>query len=296
MIPMPEQQYGRLRINRVDEGGAGLPMSMALPGIGDADLARLARWFQHDSLTAEVETSLFYLNVHSYVLHCDGKVIVIDSCNGNHKQRSVPFAHMLDTPYLANLAAQGVRPEDVDMVMCTHLHADHVGWNTRLDNGQWVPTFPNARYIFGRTDYEFFSTQEHEVFHREAYLDSVLPVVAAGLADIVEESTVVHHELGDGIWLEPAFGHSPGSCIVNAKCGGQHAVFSGDIIHHPVQMVRPDLHFFADEDPARASVVRKSLLERAAEQEIALFPAHFCGTSGGFVKRDEASFKFEFLV
>ena len=121
---------------------------MALPGIADADLRRLAEWFRHESLTGDIDTSLFYLSTHTYVLKCDGKVILIDSCNGNHKQRVVPFANMLDTPYLERLAAKGVRPEDVDIVMCTHLHADHVGWNTRLEDGRWVPTFPNARYIF----------------------------------------------------------------------------------------------------------------------------------------------------
>ncbi|BAK66532.1 putative hydrolase [Sphingobium sp. SYK-6] len=288
-------KLGDLIVRKVFELEDGLPMSMVMPGVSADDLARLKPWFWDETLADDPADASFALSIHSYVLQLDGRNILIDACNGNHKDRSIPFAHQLNTGYLDNLAAIGLKPEDIDLVLCTHLHADHVGWNTRLIDGRWVPTFPNARYLFGRRDYAFYSMQHHEAFHREAYLDSVLPVVEAGLADIVEEDSIVHRELGDGVWLEPAFGHSPGCFAINAQRGGPPALFSGDVVHHPIQLVRPDLHIFADEDPYMASATRLQLLNRVADTETVLFPAHFRYSSCGHVKRDGEAFRFEFL-
>lgn len=286
---------GNLVIHKIVEMESGLPMPMALPGVTDADLALMRAWYWDDSLTPDPATACFTLSVHSYVVQVDGRTILIDSCNGNHKDRSIPFVHRLNTPWLDNLRAIGVEPADVDMVLCTHLHADHVGWNTRLENGRWVPTFPNARYILGRQDYAFFREQEHEAFHREAYLDSVLPVVEAGQADIVDENSAVHGEAGNGIWLRPAFGHSPGSCMVAARRNGPTALFSGDVLHHPIQLIRPDLAFFADWDAPRAVAVRSALLDEIADTDTLLLPAHFRGRSAGHVERGEQGFRFRFL-
>ena len=292
---MQTVKLGQLTVNKVFENEDALPFSMVMPDIGADDLRKLLAWHRDDHLTEDPATSLFCLSIHSYLLQVDGMNILIDSCNGNHKTRTIPLAHMLDKPWLANLAAHGLAPENIDMVMCTHLHADHVGWNTRLDNGRWVPTFPNARYLFGRRDYEFFSTQEHEIFHHEAYLDSVLPVVKAGLADIVDEDIVVHREIGDGIWLTPAFGHSPGSLLIHAESGGAPALFSGDIIHHPIQLVRPDLPIFADEDPIAACAMRQRMLAEIADTETVLFPAHFRGASAGRVTRHLDEYRYSFV-
>lgn len=289
-------RLGKLLVSKVLEMESGLPMSTVMPQISAADLARLKRWHWDETLADDPANASFSLSIHSYVLQVDGLNILIDGCNGNHKDRSVPFAHQLNSPWLANLAAVGLTPADIHMVLCTHLHADHVGWNTRLENGRWVPTFPNARYLFGKRDLDFFSTQEHEIFHREAYLDSVLPVLDAGLAEIVDEDAIVHREIGDGIWLEPAFGHSPGCCLINAQRDGAPIVFSGDVIHHPVQLVRPDIHFFADENGAMAAATRIALLERIADQETVLFPAHFRGTSAGHVQRDGESYRYRFYT
>jgi len=286
---------GNLVIHKIAEMESGLPMSMVMPDITAADLARLRGWYWDDSLAPDPADAAFSLSIHSYLVQVDGKTILIDSCNGNGKDRSVPFAHRLDTPWLDRLRALGVEPEDIDMVMCTHLHADHVGWNTRRDGDRWVPTFPNARYILGKKDYAFFSEQEHEVFHREAYLDSVLPVVQAGQADIVDETTAVHGKIGDGIWLRPAFGHSPGCCMIEARRDGPAALFSGDVIHHPVQLIRPDLPFFADWDGPLAVQVRTALLNEIAGTDTVLLPAHFRGRSAGHVERDGDIFRFRFL-
>lgn len=285
---------GELTVHKILEMESGLPMGMVLPGVTDADLARMKDWYWDDTLSLDPEQASFTLSVHSYLFRFNGKTILIDSCNGNHKDRSIPFAHRLSTPWLDRLRALGVEPGDVDIVMCTHLHADHVGWNTQLKDGQWVPTFPNARYVFGQRDLEHFSTQEHEAFHREAYLDSVLPVVDAGLADVVAEDAAILGSVGNGVWLSPAFGHSPGCCTIHASDGGSKAVFSGDVVHHPIQMIRPDLPFFADWQPDMAVATRQRVLAEIADSDTLLLPAHFRGCSAGHVLSDGDAFRFRF--
>ncbi|MDB5717931.1 MAG: putative hydrolase [Sphingomonas bacterium] len=292
---MKQVTLGAMRVDKLWEMDGALPMPMVLPGVTRDDLARLKRWYWSEELAEEPEQAGFKLSVHSYVLRVDGLNILVDACNGNHKTRSMPFANDLRTDWLERLAGLGIAPGDIDIVMCTHLHADHVGWNTRLENGRWVPTFPNARYVFSRKDYEHWRREDAEPMHREAFVDSVLPVVEAGRAEIVESDHVVHREIGDGIWLQDIHGHSPGLVAIHAERGGGHALFTGDCFHHPVQLVRPDLHFFADEDGAIASRQRVRLFETYADSEVVFFPAHFAGKSAGRVRRDGAAFRFEFL-
>ncbi len=292
---MKDLQLGALQISRVQEGENPLPLSMALNGVTRQDLIRLQRWYRDPFLRDDPVEAGLLLSIHSFVLRIDGLTILIDSCNGNHKQRSLAFVHMLETDYLARLARAGCHVNDIDIVMCTHLHADHVGWNTRLDNGRWVPTFPNARYLFGRVDYEFFSQQTHEEFHREAYQDSVLPVIEAGRAELIENDAIVHREIGDGLWLESAAGHSPGNLCIHAERGRGHAIFSGDCFHHPIQLIRPDLPFFADASSADAVAVRKRLMETYADTSAVFFPAHFAGATAGRVFRDGDAFRYGYL-
>lgn len=288
-------ELGTMRVQKVFESTGAMPMPMVLPGVTASDMRTLKRWYWSDELNEDPAQALCTLSMHSYVLRVDGMTILIDSCNGNDKQRSVPLMNQLQTPYLSRLNALGLTPEDIDMVLCTHLHCDHVGWNTRLENGRWVPTFPNARYLFTRKDYEHFSSEHAEALHREAFADSVLPVVEAGLADLVENDHVVHREIGDGIWLEDAHGHSLGSVAIHAERGGDHALFSGDCFHHPIQLIRPDLTFFADEDPDQACVTRRALMEAHADQPTIFFPAHFGGASAGRIHRDGTHFRFAFI-
>jgi glyoxylase-like metal-dependent hydrolase (beta-lactamase superfamily II) len=294
---MQPQQLGRMTVNKVMEMESGLPLPLIFPDITAADIARAKRWYDDSTLTDDPQTSSIHLSMHSFVIQLGGQNILVDTCNGNHKDRSLPSVHMLNTPYLENLAAAGFRPEDIHMVLCTHLHVDHIGWNTRLENGRWVPTFPNARYIFGRRDYEFFSSEAGDELHRNAHLDSVLPVVEAGLAEIIdlESPTAVQHEIGDGIWLEPAFGHSPGSCLVKAQAGGDEALFWGDMVHHPIQMVRPELTLPFDDDQELAAKVRRNVLDSIVDSSTMCFPAHFRGSSAGHVRSDGDVFRYEFV-
>jgi len=287
---------GRLTVHKIFEMDSGVPMLDALPGVTQADLQRMKAW--HDDpaeFSTTPEQSQMIFGVHSWLIQVDGLNILVDTCDGNHKSRSLEAVHNLDTKYLDGFKAVGVTPAQIDMVLCTHLHFDHVGWNTQLENGRWVPTFPNARYLFSRRDYEHFREEETEGVHAEAFRDSVLPIVEHGLADIVEADIVAHREIEDGIWLEPAFGHSPGCCVINAQREGAPALFWGDVIHHPIQLIRPDLPFFFDMDPAQASVNRNRILERCAHSDTMCFPAHFRHTSAGWVRPDGEAYRYEFV-
>ena len=291
-------QLGRMRIHKIHEMDSATPLNDQLPGATPADLARLKTWYTppDDELTDDPETSSMTFGMHSWVVEIDGLTILIDTCCGNHKNRSLPAVHQLDTNYLENLRAAGFAPGDIDLVMCTHLHFDHVGWNTRLENGKWVPTFPNARYLFGRRDYDYFiANPQGEALHHEAFLDSIMPVMETGKGEIVDEDHIAHREIGDGIWLEPAFGHSPGCCTVHGEAGGPGAIFWGDVIHHPLQLIRHDLAFAFDADPAQASQTRKRVMHRAMEEELTCFPAHFRLTSAGRVKREGDVYRYEWV-
>ncbi|MEL1251556.1 MBL fold metallo-hydrolase [Aurantiacibacter gilvus] len=292
-------QLGRMRIHRVMEMESPTPMVMNLPGVTPQDLARLRQWYDpgDDEIGADAENSRMTFSVHSWVIEVDGQTILVDTCDGNHKDRLVPEVNQLNTDYLGNLRRAGFAPEDIDLVMCTHLHFDHVGWNTRLENGKWVPTFGNARYLFGRRDYEYFKDEPAgEDAHHASFIDSVLPVMEAGKGVIVDENHVAHREIGDGVWLEPAFGHSPGCCTIHGQADAGEAIFWGDVIHHPVQLLRPDLPFAFDADPATASVTRQRVMKRAAEEELLCFPAHFRKTSAGHVRSDGDAYRYEWVV
>ena len=235
-------------------------------------------------------------SVHSFVIEVDGQTILVDTCDGNHKNRLIEAVHQLDTDYLGNLARAGFLPEDIDLVMCTHLHFDHVGWNTRLENGKWVPTFANAKYLFGKRDYEYFQTgQAGEEAHFESFVDSIIPVMEAGQGIIVDESHVAHREIGNGVWLEPAFGHSPGCCTVHGRADAGEAIFWGDVIHHPVQLIRPDLPFAFDADPAMASLTRQRVMKKALDEDLLCFPAHFRKTSAGKIRADGHAYRYEWV-
>lgn len=234
------------------------------------------------------------MNFQGFVVQTPDHNIVVDSCIGAGREREFDVFCDLPEGFIEDLESLGITRHDIDIVMCTHLHFDHVGWNTRLENGKWVPTFPNAKYLFGRKDYDYFVTNpEGEEVHQEAFLDSILPVMDAGQGILVDENHVAHREIGNGIWLEPAFGHSPGNVTVHGQCGAEEAIFWGDVIHHPLQMIRFDLPFAFDADPAAASLTRQRVMRKAAEEDLLCFPAHFRLTSAGKVRADGDVFRYD---
>ncbi len=216
------------------------------------------------------------LSIHTWILKTAHHTILIDTCCGNNKERpTFELAHQLNLPYLEKLAAAGVRPEEVDMVMCTHLHVDHCGWNTQLKNGKWVPTFPNAKYIFSRTEYDQWNPADtrypKSAVNDGVFNDSVLPVVEAGQATMVEGT----HALEDGLIIEPAPGHTYGLIVLKVESKGQHALFAGDALHHAVQILRPEWSSGFCDVPEQSAKTRRKLMEHCAEKNALLMPAHF---------------------
>ena len=216
------------------------------------------------------------LSIHTWVVRVGKEVILIDTCNGNDKERpAFELAHKLNLPYLEKLAAVGVKPEDVTMVMCTHLHVDHCGWNTQLKNGKWVPTFPNARYIFSKAEYDQWNPKSASYLPSDinvnVFEDSVLPVVEAGLVDFVEGD----RDLNETMRVEQAPGHTFGSIVLKMQSKGQHAMFAGDTMHNAVQILRPEWSSGFCNDPVMSAQTRRRLLEFCAEKNALLMPAHF---------------------
>lgn len=232
------------------------------------------------------------MSIHSFVLRTEHHTILVDTCVGNGKERpGRPAAHRARTRYLADLAHAGVRSEDVDFVMCTHLHWDHVGWNTRLVDGRWVPTFPNARYVIARSEYDYWNAMHSRgdsSNHSLAFEDSILPLVRAERAVLVKNDI----ELEDGVWLEPAAGHTPGNVVINVRSEGLEGAFSGDVIHSPLQLLRPDWSTNACWDAEMASACRRAFIERCADTDKLVFPAHFPSPSAGRIVTHRNAFQF----
>ena len=280
------QLIGDIRVARVVENeGAFSAVDFLLPGFS-AELLKEHRWLQPEFVDRENRVMMSF---HSYVLRTPHHTILIDGCVGNNKERPQrPMWHRQEGPYLERLAAAGVRPEEVDVVFCTHLHADHVGWNTRLRDGRWVPTFPNARYIFGRREYEHWEHLHRtgEKPNHDSFADSVLPVMEFRQADLVESD----HEIESGIHLEAAYGHTPGTCVLHVKNRGAHGVFTGDVIHTPVQLADPSLSSRFCSDAAQSAATRRALCERYAETGTTLFTGHFPAPSAARIRRLHDSF------
>lgn len=223
------------------------------------------------------------LSMHSWLLDTGKHKVLIDGCVGNDKDRpGRPDWCGLQTPFLDRLAAAGARPDDIDFVLCTHLHADHVGWNTRLVDGRWVPTFPNAKYVFSRREHAFWEEKlaaNPAGPHTLAYQDSVLPVIEAGQALIVDDFA----EIADCLVLAPAPGHTPGHVAIWLKSGTDRAVLTGDILHHPIQVKYPAWSCFGCHDPAQSAATRRQVLEQACEHGALLLPGHFMPPHAGYV-------------
>ncbi len=230
------------------------------------------------------------LPIQSYLVQASRHTILIDSCVGNNKACS-SFSHWnnrTETTYLDRLKDAGVTPEQIDYVLCTHLHVDHCGWNTRLFDGRWIPTFPNARYVMARREVEAAKSLADEPGDK-TYNENVLPIIEAGRAVQVE----MDHALDDEVRLEPSPGHTAGHVAIRLRSEGVEAVFSGDIMHWPMQCIYPDWNFRYDTDPDQARRTRWAFLEGCADSNHLVMTSHFPLPSVGRIRRRDASFWFE---
>lgn len=272
---------GRVKITNVVEIGATGGTRFILPQATPEEAQKMP-WLVPHYANAE---GRLRLNVQSWIVETPSHKIIVDTCIGNDKaNRSVPVWNGLNKPFLNDLAAAGYPIDTIDTVLCTHLHVDHVGWNTTLLGGKWVPTFANARYLFGKTEYEHWAAHSPEGEHRAVFEDSVQPIVDAGRADLIGSD----HRIGDEISLISTPGHTPGHMSILVTSDGQQALLTGDVAHHPCQMAHLDWSSTADSDPVQSIETRKMLFSRFADTPALVFGGHY---DPGHIVRDGDAFR-----
>ena len=275
---------GDARITRISELEVHWPFKALLPGadelIDDYD------WLRPDFVT---DDGRMRLSMHSLVIESAGMRIVVDTCVGNDKSRpGAPPFEQLSTPFLEDLTAAGFAPETIDTVACTHLHVDHVGWNTRLVGGEWVPTFDNARYLFVQKEFDYWRTEPQD--YGPVFEDSVAPVMDAGLGDLVGAD----HRINEEVWFESTPGHTPGHVSVIIESAGERAVITGDMTHHPLQFAHPDLASSADYSRDGASTAtRLDAYPRWADGRLVI-GTHFAGRTAGHIEPAETPNTYRF--
>ena len=287
------RKIGDIEVNRILESEEPeFDVFSFFPDATPEALAPHRHWLEPKFI--EPDTNRMIAAVQSYVLRTKHHTILVDSCVGNDKHRRfwAPWNMRSSGKYLDGLTQLGLTVEDIDFVMCTHLHADHVGWNTRLIDGRWVPTFPNARYIFARTEFEFWNelNKKGAKYSDGCINDSVLPVVEAGKADLVSDD----FSIDDNIWIEPTPGHTPGHISLKLSSCGCHGVLTGDVMHSPIQCTFPDWCVSGDGDKNLARKTRRAFLERYCDTDTKIMTAHFPSPSVGLVRRDGDAYRFVF--
>ena len=264
----------------------------------EIEMASKATWILPD-LTAENlatvpwcrphfanEDGKVVMSIHALLIESQGQRIIVDTCVGNDKNLNGPWNKRQGT-FLAEIAAAGFPADSIDTVLCTHLHVDHVGWNTKLENGKWVPTFANARYLWNRAEYEHWSKTEQTEFGAVVQ-ESVLPVYEAGKVDLVTPNHVVTSE----VKLEPTHGHTPGHVSVHITSRGEEAVITGDLMHHPAQCAHPEWNSSADSDSTQAEKTRREFLARYADRPVLVIGTHFATPTAGKIVRDGGAYRF----
>jgi glyoxylase-like metal-dependent hydrolase (beta-lactamase superfamily II) len=237
-------------------------------------------------------------SIHALVIQTPTRRILVDTCVGNDKARGhYPFWNELQTGFLSDLETAGFPRESIDTVVCTHLHVDHVGWNTMRVNGRWQPTFPRARYLFGKAEFAHWSQPleageipaEFVETQAAVFGDSVKPVADAGLVDLVETD----HKITPEVSLVPTLGHTPGHVSVRISSAGQEALVTGDFIHHPIQLAHPGWATTVDADPAQANETRARMFAALAGTRTLVIGTHWAGATAGRIVRDGNAYRLE---
>lgn len=283
---MNQWQIGSVKITRIVElevaGGTKFILPDATP-----EACRDIEWLKPHFMT---EQGKLIMSVHALVVDTGTRRIVVDTCIGNDKERNIPSWSHLQTSFLSDLAAAGYPRESIDTVLCTHLHVDHVGWNTMLVDGRWVPTFPNARYLIAQQEWSYWDEHDEDPQYGSVLADSVRPVIEAGLVDFVS----MEHTLCDEVRLEPTPGHTAGHVSVHISSRGAEALITGDCIHHPCQIARTDWTSSADFDKAQGVRTRDELLAKYAESSVLVIGTHFATPTAGHIKRGSGgAYRFE---
>lgn len=283
---MSSWQVGAVTITKIVEAESPIPLTLMLPKATAEELAAI------DWIGPFVDArGRLVLSVHGLVVKTPERTIMVDTCVGNDRQgRGVPTWNGLQTRFLEDFRAAGFRPEAVDTVLCTHLHSDHVGWNTHLVDGTWVPTFPNARYLLERGEYEHWRA-DGEPGTEAMLADSITPVRDAGLLELIDVGA--GYRVCDEIELIPTPGHTPGHVSVRIVSEGEQALITGDFMHHPSQIARPDWSASSDFDAVLGEKSRRATLDACCEAGALVIGTHFPGPTAGRLRRVGGTYAFE---
>ena len=279
--------------------------------IGDVEVVRIVElydfqddvWVLLDGATADLLKKYDWLfphfatpdgrmrmNFQAFAVISQGKRIMVDTCIGNDRKREYDVFSNLQTSFLEDLKGAGLPPESFDVVLCTHLHLDHCGWNTHKVDGRWVPTFPNARYLFSRKELDHWEqSMAAGLPHMEHVVDAIQPVLDAGLVDFVPPD----HRITDEVTMFPTPGHTPGHVSVHISSKGEEAVITGDVVHHPVQLAEPDWVNNFDMDKDAGQRTRRDFFGRYADKPSLVIASHFAEPSSGRILRDGDVWRFE---
>lgn len=284
---MLKWKIGDVTITRIVEMELPVPYSERSPFIRNATPQALKSipWLSPHFVTPD---GMLLLSVHALLVEASGLKMIVDTCIGNDKPRGLTMHSPLHTAFLNHLANAGCPRETIDLVICTHLHVDHVGWNTMLVDGKWQPTFPNARYLIGRAEYEHWRDFDTDEEQTQVMADSVKPIFDCDLADMVE----MDHRISPEIRLVPTTGHTPGHVSVVIESKGETAVITGDMIHHPIQMAYPNWATPYDTDRRAAEATRRAMLKEWSEKPVLVIGTHFATPTAGRVVREGDAFKF----
>ncbi len=274
---MNQWQIGKIKITRVMEMEIAGGTRFILPD-ATREACQPITWLKPHFMDADGN---LVMSIHALVVDTGHQRIIVDTCIGNDKKRPIPAWSNLQTSFLKDLECAGYPRESIDTVLCTHLHVDHVGWNTMLVDDRWVPTFPNARYLLAEKEWQYWGSMDEDPLNADLLNDSVRPVFAAGLVDLVDWD----QEVCEGVRLQPTPGHTPGHVSIHIESEGQRALITGDWIHHPCQMTRTDWCSSADYNREQARATRETLLDNYADQSVLIIGTHFATPTAGHVKR-----------
>jgi glyoxylase-like metal-dependent hydrolase (beta-lactamase superfamily II) len=277
-------QIGKVKITRIVEIEATGGMSRIIPDATRDKIQDIGWLFPH---FASADGRLRGA-IHSLIIETPGHKIIVDTCIGNDKERAVPVWNNLQTAYLADLADAGYPADSIDTVLCTHLHIDHVGWNTKWDGAKWVPTFKNAEYLFGEVEYNHWMTHDREG-QSQVMTDSVTPIVEAGLQKLISQDHVICPE----VRLIPTPGHTPGHHSVMIESEGQSALITGDFLHHPCQFAHPEWPSAPDWDVPQGYATRVDMYKRLAETLTLVIGTHFHTPTAGYLKTDGKAWRLD---